>query len=45
MEEAGSNVFEMETVPSYVETLDEDTRCKLVGLLFTKASQTRKGMT
>ena len=42
MKEAASKAFEMETVPSSVEILDEDTRSKLVALPFTTFSQTMK---
>ena len=43
MEEAGSNVLEIETAPSADETLDKYTWSNLVALTCPKVSQTRKG--
>ena len=45
MDVSRENVFEVETVPSHVVALDEETRAKLVKLPKPKVSQTRKGIT
>ena len=42
MDAAGSSAFEVETVPSPPETLDEETRAKLVKLPKLKLSQKEK---
>ena len=44
MDVSRENVFEVETVPSHVVALDEETRAKLVKLPKTKVSQTRIGI-
>ena len=45
MDDAGSNVLNMETSPFPFTTLDEETRVKLVKIPHPKVSQIRKGTT
>ena len=45
MEEAGANVFQVETFPTPIATLDEAIRAKIGKLPKLKIAQIRSGMT